>query len=298
MNLTQGQLRGHLAMLLFSALVAGSFSLGSVMANEIAPVALMTLRFFLAALVMASLSYAAGGLRRAHFAAPWRYLVLGGLFATYFVLMFEGLKTADAVSTSAVFTLVPLMSAVFGYFLLRQITTNRMALALGVAALGALWIIFRADFDALLTFDIGKGELIYFIGCFSHAIYTPMVRKLNRGEGALVFTFGTLVGGFLFLAMVGVPEILKTDWIKLPTIVWITLLYLVVFATAVSFVLLQYAILRLPAAKVMAYSYLTPAWVILWEAGLGNGLPGATVLLGVVLVIAALLILLKDEAAA
>jgi hypothetical protein len=32
------------------------------------------------------------------FAAPWRYLVLAGLFAVYFVLMFEGLKTAPAVS--------------------------------------------------------------------------------------------------------------------------------------------------------------------------------------------------------
>ena len=47
-----GVSRGHLAMLVFSALVAGSFSLGSLAVNHIAPVALNAVRFVLAAAVM------------------------------------------------------------------------------------------------------------------------------------------------------------------------------------------------------------------------------------------------------
>jgi drug/metabolite transporter (DMT)-like permease len=50
--------------------------------------------------------------------------VLGGLFAVYFVTMFEGLKTAPPVSASAVFTLTPIMSALFGWVLLRQGVTR------------------------------------------------------------------------------------------------------------------------------------------------------------------------------
>ncbi len=79
--------RGHLAMLLFSALVAGSFSLGSLVANEIAPAALNTLRFGIAAIVIGVVMVATGGFQRAAFRAPWSYLVHGGLFAGYFVLM-------------------------------------------------------------------------------------------------------------------------------------------------------------------------------------------------------------------
>ena len=37
------------------------------------------------------------GLPSSAWRAPWRYLILGGLFAGYFVLMFEGLKTAHPV---------------------------------------------------------------------------------------------------------------------------------------------------------------------------------------------------------
>ena len=86
-----------------------------------------------------------------------------------------------------------------------------------------------------------------------------------------------------------------TDWANLPTIVWVTLGYTAIFASAVSIVLLQFASLRLPASKVMAYTYLTPTWVIGWEFFLGNGLPTVFVLGGVMLTVLALGLLLKDE---
>jgi len=296
-NLSTEQIRGHLAMLLFSALVAGSFSLGSIVANDISPRALNAVRFLAAGVVMAGFVHIGPGFRRRDFRAPWRYLLLGGFFGLYFVLMFEGLKYGSPVSMAAVFTLMPMLAALFGYILLRQITTPRMGFALGIAALGALWVIFRGDMQALLRLDVGKGEVIFFVGCIAHAIYTPLVRKLNRGESPITFTFGTLVGGSILLLAVGWRDIVATDWAGLRPIVWITLTYLVLISTATTFVLLQYATLRLPSAKVMAYNYLTPVWVILWQVALGDGWPRVNILLGVAATVVALLILLKDEEA-
>lgn len=284
---------GHLAMLCFSALVAGSFSLGSMAANEIAPAALNAARFAIAAVVIGAAALATTGIPRSAARAPWRYFVLGGLFGSYFVLMFEGLKTAPPVSAAAVFTLTPVLSAAAGWLLLRQITTARMALALATGAAGALWVIFRADLAALAAFRIGRGEIIYFWGCVAHAIYTPMVRRLNRGEPAVVFTFGMLLAGGLILLVYGWNDLRATDWAALPAIVWITLIYVAVFASSVTFVLLQFASLRLPSAKVMAYTYLTPSWVILWEIALGNGAPTGLVLVGIAMTVAALVLLLE-----
>ncbi|MEX0282676.1 MAG: DMT family transporter [Arenibacterium sp.] len=291
-------LRGHLAMLAFSALVAGSFSLGSIVANDIAPAALNAVRFAIAALVIGVAALATTGLPRRAARAPWRYLLLGGVFATYFVLMFYGLQTAPPVSMAAVFTLTPILAAGFGWLLLRQITTRRMAAALTLGGCGALWVIFRADWDAFLAFRIGQGEIIFFFGCIAHALYTPMVRKLNRGEPPVVFTFGMLLAGCVVLVGFGWNDLRATDWAALKPIVWITLVYLALFASAATFVLLQFATLHLPAAKVMAYTYLTPSWVILWEIALGNTPPPALVLVGIGMTIGALLLLLRDESAA
>lgn len=287
--------KGHLAMLLFSLLVAGSFSIGTRIANFIDPTALMAMRFALAGLIVGSLAYGTGKMRKEHFKAPWRYVVLGALFAIYFALMFEGLKTASPVSAAAVFTLSPIMTAVFSFFLLGNITTRWMASALFIGALGALWVIFRGDINALLAFDVGRGEMVYFIGCISHSIYTPMIRKLNRGEPTLVFTFGMIVAGMFILASLGAKDLVQTDWSILPWYFWGGLLYLAVCASSMTFLLLQFSAMALPGAKVMAYSYLTPSWVILLEIGLTGVLPPALILVGVVVTIIALLMLLRNE---
>ncbi|MBL9073554.1 MAG: DMT family transporter [Tabrizicola sp.] len=281
-------------MLAFSALVAGSFSLGVLAAPHIDPGALSVARFVLAGVLVGAAAVATTGIPRSAWVAPWRYLVLGGLLGAYFVLMFEGLKTAPPVSAAAVFTLTPLMAAGFGWLFLRQRLTGRMAVALGIGGVGALWVIFRADLAALKAMAIGRGEVIYFVGCVAHAAYAPLVRKLNRGEPAVVFTFGMMLAGTVLLALYAGPAVLATDWATLPWVVWVTLVYVAVAASALTFVLLQYASLRLPAAKVMAYTYLVPSWVILWEIILHGSVPPGLVLVGVALTVLALGLLLEE----
>jgi drug/metabolite transporter (DMT)-like permease len=172
-----------------------------------------------------------------------------------------------------------------------------MAVALAIGALGALWVIFRADLGLLMAFDVGRGEAIYFVGCIAHAAFTPMLRLLNRGEPAAVSTAFVTVGGALVLLVWAGSDLRATDWAGLPPIVWATILYTAVFASAGTFTLLQFATLRLPSAKVMAYTYLVPSWVILWELAQGRPAPPALIAVGVVLTAGALAILLKDEEA-
>ncbi len=293
MGLKPAELQGHLAMLLTSALVAGSFSLGGQVANDIAPMALNAVRFGLATVIIGALVLMRGGMQRRDFAAPWRFLVLGGLFASYFVLMFYGLQTATPISTAAVYTLTPVLSAGFGWMLLRQVTSRWMGLALAIGAAGAVIVIFRADWRAFLAMEIGVGEGIFFVGAVAHSIYTPMVRRLNRGESAASFTFGMLVAGTVILTALGWNDLRATNWADLRPMVWLALLYLAVFSSAASFVLLQFATLRLPSAKVMAYTYLVPCWVILWELGFGKVGPSGLVLIGVGLTVVALVMLLE-----
>ena len=285
---------GHLAMLLFSVLVAGSFALGVLAANDIAPMALNAVRFWIAAVLIGALVLARGGFPAGSFAAPWRYLILAGIFAIYFVLMFEGLKTAPSVSAAAVFTLTPILSAAFGWLILRQHLTGRMGTALLIGGIGALWVIFRADVQALLRFEIGRGEAIYFVGVVCHALHTPLVRKLNRGETALIFSFGTIAGAAVILTAVGWTDLQATDWSNLRPVVWITIIYTAVFATAATATLLQFAALRLPSSKVMAYTYLVPAWVMVWDVALGGSVPPLAFVAGVALTGVALVLLLRD----
>ncbi|QIE57416.1 DMT family transporter [Pikeienuella piscinae] len=292
MNATPASLPGHAAMLLFAALVSVSFSLGARAAPHIDPAALSAARFLIAAIAIGAI--AAPRMRLKHFRATWRYPLLGGLLGGYFVLMFEALKLTDPISTGAIFTLTPIMTAGFAWLLMRQVTTGRMAVSLALAGTGAIWVIFRGDIEAILGLELGRGEAIFVIGCSFHALYAPLGRMLHRGEPVLVYTFGGLIGGFLVTGLYGARALAETNWTTLPPVVWIALFYLALAATAVTLFLVLFATLRLPSAKVMAYGYLVPSFVILWEGLFAGVWVAAPVWLGVVATIGALLLLLKD----
>ncbi len=272
-------LLAHLAMLAYALLIAGSFSFGALAAPQIPPTVLNALRFLAASVLMGLILLASQ--RRVHMpSSPWRFLILGGLMAVYFVLMFVALRITDPVSTGAVFTLIPFMSAVFGWFLLKQKTRPAVWLGLLIAAIGALWVIFGGDAARLRDFHVGRGEAIFLVGCACQAFYAPMVRLLSRGESTLEFTVWTLVGCTVCLLPFSIPHIAQTDWNNLGWPVWLAIAYLVIGATAVSFYLLQYGSMHLPASKLFAYAYLTPSFVILLEILLGHGFPPLAIIAG------------------
>lgn len=289
-------LSGHAAMLLFAATISVSFSLGDRAAPFIDPGALTALRMGLASVALGLL--AGPAMRRCHARALWRYAILGALLAGYFILMFEALRRTDPISTAAVFTLTPILSAVFGRVILGQVTTARTGLALALAALGALWVIFRADLDALLALRLGPGERLFLAGCALHALYPVLSRRWNDGVPVRVFTFGVVAGAFAAAALCSAPALVATAWAALPPLVWGAVAYLALAATALTVLLVQFATLRLPSAKVMAYGYLVPSFVILWEGLFAAAWPAAPVWAGVALTLAALLLLLARDAEA
>lgn len=285
------RLLGHLAMIGFAALIAGSFSFGKQATPYIDPLSLNAVRFVVGAAAMGAFLF---GVRRERFRvpeAPWRFALMGGLMAVYFVTMFIALGITSAVSTSAVFTLVPLMSAVIAFFLLGQIIRPVVALSLAFAATGAVWVIFHGDAGAILGFDIGKGEAIYFVGCIGHAFFTPLLRKFNRGEGSLFASFWVIVFTGLWIAIAGIGNIFSTDWTALPPLVWGVVAYLGIFTGTVTFFLMQYASLRLPASKVLAYGYLVPVFVIIIEGVVGHGWVSLSVALGALVTCLGLVVL-------
>jgi drug/metabolite transporter (DMT)-like permease len=281
----------HGAMLAFSALIAGSFSSGALAVPYIHPIPLNAVRFVLASAIMGVVAFRATRTRFALPPAPWRFGVMGVLMAAYFVTQFIALTMTQPVATSAVYTLVPLMTAVTAWLILRQRSSPVVLLSLLLAAIGAVWVIFHGDLEALLGFDLGRGELIYFVGCVAYAIYTPLLRRFSRGEPSLVLSFWTLTASAICIMLCGIPDILATDWLHLPAVVWWVVLYLAVGSTAICFFLIQFASLRLPAPKVIAYGYLTPAFVIVLEALAGHGLPSLSVIAGAAVTVLGLVVL-------
>jgi len=85
------RLLAHLAMLAFSALIAGSFTTGALAVPYIHPVPLNAVRFLLAAILMGAVAFGAARNRFALPPAPWRYGIMGALMAVYFTVGLDAL---------------------------------------------------------------------------------------------------------------------------------------------------------------------------------------------------------------
>ena len=91
-----------------------------MIANDISPIALTAVRFGLAACIIGLVAFFTGKITKSAMQSSWRYFILGGTFSLYFVLMFEGLRSATPISAAAVFTLMPAMSSLLGFIILKQ----------------------------------------------------------------------------------------------------------------------------------------------------------------------------------
>jgi drug/metabolite transporter (DMT)-like permease len=284
--------RAHLAMICFVFLISTSFTVGDAITSDIDPVVLTWLRFGFSAVIFAGLIFFGQG--SFEFPKPaniLRYSWFAFLLAFYFSAMFEALRWTDALSTSAVFTLVPPMTAMISWVLLRQRLSLNQIFALLIAGLAAVWVLFDGSTVRLLDFSIGKGEIIFFVGCIAFASYAPSVRRFPSGQGLVEQTFWSLVAGTVLLTAYGWPRIAAVNWPEIPLLVYLGAAHLTIFSTAISFYLLQYGSIRLPAAKVMAYTFLIPAFVLLQETALGEPWPSLSICAGVLVIASAMAVL-------
>lgn len=286
---------GHMAMLLFSLLVSGSFVLGSIIANLISPDLVTFLRFLIAFIAIAILILYQSKFCFLKYLSIGSSLILGALISIYFITMFEGLKTASSTSMAVVFTLTPLLAGFFDLIFSNRVMSKKVWITVVVAAIGALWIIFDGNIQNFINFKVGYGEKLFFIGCICHALYAALIPKFNNGEPAIIQTFGTLISGIIILGLFSNKEIIYYSWIDFPVIVLLTILYLAIFATAASFFLIQYSAVRLSSIKVMAYTYAVPIWVVLLQIIFLQQLPNTITFVGAFVILVSLLILLFND---
>ena len=210
-------------------------------------------------------------------------------------MMFEGLKTASPIVMSAIMALTPFLTILLEYIFYRKKFEIAIIFALVIGATGSIWIIFDADFKQILSFNIGRGESLFLIGCSCQAIYTLLIPILNEGESSTEQTSNTMLVSALILMLIDFNEITSTSWSEVSLYTWLTILYLSLFATASAFFIIQYARNFLPSTYVMAYYYMVPMWVMIFETIIFGTLFRSTVWIGCLAIIFAFsTILFKD----
>jgi drug/metabolite transporter (DMT)-like permease len=277
-------------MLIAALLVSTSFTVGKAITPFMDPAVLTLLRFLLATLIFAPYVAYKFGLTFPGIIALLRYSLISIALVGFFWLMFLALRSTNPLNTGAIFTTVPGLAGLYSWFLLRERLGASRILALFLAMTGALWVIFEGDIQKGLTLQFNHGDLLFFAGCLSMALYMPLVKLLHRGEPMAVMTFWILATGCFWLLLFVSIQLPTPSPTPPPAKLWFGIVYLALFTTIITFFITQWATLHLGPTRVMAYSYLYPPLIVLIEWFLYHQIPSFKTLTGILIIAPALVI--------
>ena len=280
----------HIVAVIGMFFIATIFSVGDEIADSMPASVLMTLRFGAAALLFAPYILWRHGIRWPGLSGLWRYGLLSLLSTIFFWSMFEGLKYTDSLNTSAISTSIPGFTAIYGAILMRERLGRYRSAALLLGLLGTLWVIFRGDPERLFALELNKGDALFFGGCISMGLYAALIPKLHRGEPVAVMSFWIMVMVAAMFTTVANVEFADIAWGRIEDSVWGSLAWLAIGPTMLTFFMIQSTSLVIGATRVQSYSYLIPAFVLVFDWALGRGLPTAMTIPGIIVVLLATLV--------
>ncbi|WP_024955088.1 DMT family transporter [Sulfurospirillum arcachonense] len=292
----QNRLNSHLLVLLATLLIAGSFIASQKLSGVIDPISLTLCRFVFASLILAPFILIQKKYRTKVLATLPRGMIIGLFYSAYFIGLFKALESTTALNTGTLYTLVPLLTAIFAIFFLKQkINFMQFGIYL-IGIVGTCIVVFKGDLELFYNFKLNQGDTIFLFAIFSMTLYAISTKLFHKKDDELiVLVFTTLLSGIIWMFLAVVFMDIALEWYKITGNLLFHMLYLIVGATLFSVYLYQQASINIGPKKVMAYVYLNPAAIALLLYLLEGQMIDIKALIGIFIsTIATVLLLLKD----
>jgi drug/metabolite transporter (DMT)-like permease len=169
-----------------------------------------------------------------------------------------GLSMTSPVDASVITTLVPIMTMIFAAFFLKEPITWKKVIGVLVGAFGALLLIFNGNIASHNSSTSIEGNLLCMLSCLSFAIYLAAFKKLIVRYSAVT----SMKWMFLSATAISFPfcwrDVSAVDYAAMPSDIYLRIVYVVVFATFVAYLLIPVGQKLLRPTIVSMYNYLQP----------------------------------------
>ena len=226
----------YLLLSLTSLFWAGNVVLGRYVAGHVPPIALATLRWGGAFLVILPFAWP-------HMMREWEVirrnmpmlvlLAITGIGA-YNTVAYIGLQYTSALNALLIQSAGPLFVAFWSLVLFRTRLSWAQALGIIISLMGVLTILVRGDLEALSAVDFNKGDLIFGGALMIFCIYSAMMPYRPKIHALAFLGFTTGVG-----ALVNVPfalwEASRGYTVSFDTETLLTLGYVILFPSVFAY---------------------------------------------------------------
>ncbi len=242
------------AMLAAVSLWGPSFVVTKVALREVPPFTIAFLRFLVAWCVLYPLWWFSSE-RTGLSTNSRRHLLLGGLVgvASYFILENLGVQLTTAGDAALLMAAIPVICLLTEAVWFRQAIPWRRGLGIIMSILGVFLVIGQAP----ALGDQGRllGDVLVIAAALCWAVYSLLGRTLNQYPKLTVVTHQTMYGT-LMLSPFALSEFAR--WQGLSWITGLSIIYLGLMCSAITYLLYNYALKALAASQVSTFLNLVP----------------------------------------
>jgi drug/metabolite transporter (DMT)-like permease len=258
--------------------------------QEISPESIISLRLILAIALLTTVALFNNADFTINLRNHLQILLLAAVAVFHLWIQITGLKYTTAANTGWIIGTAPIFIAVLGFIFLKEKLNLIKITGIAVAFIGLILLVGKGN-PMNINLVKNVGDLLVLLSSFTWGVYSIINKKISLNYSPLM----TILYLFILMALIIIPFNINQQAIDsinhLSTVGWISILFLGLLCSGVSYVIWAYSLREMESAKVGAYLYLEPfvtvlsAWLFLKEEiTLVMLLSGLLIILGVYIV--------------
>jgi drug/metabolite transporter (DMT)-like permease len=244
---------------------SANYIVGKIALREFPPVLLVGLRICLAGLfILPAYAMQKGATSWSKRDLPM-LLYLGLFGVTLNQLCFiVGLSRTSVLHSSLIIAMTPIFVLAIAAIIKQEQITVRKAAGMLIAVIGVG--ILNALPPSIGASPTLLGDLFVFLAGVTFAMFTVLSKKVSLRHSAITVNTFAYVGGAIALSPVVIWQSQSFSYRTVTLAGWSSLIYMALFPSVICYLIYYYALSRISASRVSAFSYLQPVIATLLAA--------------------------------
>lgn len=184
-------------------------------------------------------------------------------------LYIVGISYTSPIDSSVMSTLTPLFTMICAAIFIGMPITWLKALGVGLGLAGALLMVFGQSSGTSEATNPILGDSLCLIAQLCAALYYVLFRDLISRYSAFTLMKWMFIVASCTFGVAMIPELIKVDYSTIPQTVWLSIAYIIVFATFLAYLSIPFAQKYLKPTAVAMYTYFQPVTAALLATIMG-----------------------------
>lgn len=173
------------------------------------------------------------------------------------LLFLKGLELTTPIHAAAIVTITPVIILILSSLILNEKITKLKILGLTLAFSGAIVLTVYGK-SMRLGDNVALGNTLVFVNSISYSIYIILIKQLTKKYHPFTFIKWLFLFGFIMVIPFGYSELLTIRYETYTPFAFLSLIFVVVGATFLTYLLNPLALSKLKASTVGVFIYLQP----------------------------------------